>query len=107
MKAATWLREMEKADYDAMHKDYSESIDALNRAIAVLKKQAYDRKQAGSFTQVAALKSLSLIPKEAKEASAKKASRRKPRTASKRGKAKKAPASSPKTSEVESTETTE
>ena len=43
MKAATKVREMEKADYDAMHKDYSESVDALNRAIAVLKKQAYDR----------------------------------------------------------------
>merc|ERR1719160_1797242 len=33
----------EKAAYDAMHKDYSESIDALERAIQVLKKQAYDR----------------------------------------------------------------
>merc|ERR1719395_4122 len=46
IKAATKVREIEKADYDALHKDYSESIDALQRAIAVLKKQAYDRKQA-------------------------------------------------------------
>merc|ERR1711933_337615 len=44
-KAATKVRNMEKADYDEMHKDYSESIDALERAIAVLKKQAFTRKQ--------------------------------------------------------------
>merc|ERR1719221_1506821 len=67
IKAATKVREIEKADYDATHKDYSESIDALQRAIAVLKKQAYDRKQASSLAQVTALKSLSLIPKEAKQ----------------------------------------
>merc|ERR1719446_1736639 len=55
IKAATSVREIEKADYDATHKDYSESIDALQRAIAVLKKQAHDRKQA-SFAQLSALK---------------------------------------------------
>merc|ERR1719326_872974 len=49
IKAATKVREIEKADYDATHKDYSESVDALERAIAVLKKQAHDRKQAGSL----------------------------------------------------------
>jgi len=67
IKAATKVREIEKADYDALHKDYSESIDALQRAIAVLKKQAYDRKQS-SFVQVAALKNLNLIPADAKKA---------------------------------------
>jgi len=67
MKAATKVREMEKNDYDATHKDYSESIDALERAIAVLKKQAYTRKQAEAFAQVGALTSLNLIPKEAKK----------------------------------------
>merc|ERR1719482_2070065 len=67
MKAATKVREIEKTDYDETHKDYSESIDALERAIAVLKKQAYDRKQA-SLAQVSALKTLELIPKEAKRA---------------------------------------
>ena len=36
---------MENADYMATHKDYSESVDALERAVAVLKKQAYDRSQ--------------------------------------------------------------
>merc|ERR1719225_1803784 len=58
VKAATKVRAMEKTDYDATHKDYSESIDALERAIAVLKKQAYNRKQA-SFTQLATLKQIS------------------------------------------------
>jgi uncharacterized protein YoxC len=64
IKAATKVRAIEKADYDAMHKDYSESIDALERAIAVLKKQSYDRKQA-SLLQLSSLK---LIPQEAKAA---------------------------------------
>merc|ERR1719158_2626526 len=68
VKAATNVREIEKADYDATHKDYSESVDALQRAIAVLKKQAHDRKQAGSLVQVSALKSLNLIPDSAKKA---------------------------------------
>jgi cell division septum initiation protein DivIVA len=66
-KAATKVREIEKADYDATHKDYSESISALERAIAVLKKQAYNRPQA-SLVQVQALTVLPLIPKEAKKA---------------------------------------
>merc|ERR1712038_82729 len=52
--------------YDEMHKDYSESIDALERAIAVLKKQAHTRKQA-SFAQVSAVAKLNLIPEEAKQ----------------------------------------
>jgi len=67
-KAAENVRAIEKADYDALHKDYSESVDALERAIAVLKKQAYDRKQA-AFLQVAKeLQNLHLIPPEAKRA---------------------------------------
>jgi len=64
IKAATKVREIEKADYDTMHTDYSESVDALERAIAVLKKQAHDRKQA-SLLQ---LKKLKLIPVAAKQA---------------------------------------
>jgi len=67
VKAARKVRELEKADYDALHKDYSESVDALQRAIAVLKKQAYSRPQA-SLAQVAGLKSLSLVPPAAKRA---------------------------------------
>merc|ERR1712146_465437 len=66
IKAATKVREIEKADYDATHKDYSESIDALQRAIAVLKKQAYDRKQKGALLDVSNLQALPLIPREAK-----------------------------------------
>merc|ERR1719401_2995780 len=66
-KAATKVREIEKVDYDTLHKDYSESVDALQRAIAVLKKQAYDRPPA-SLAQVARLKTLTLIPAEAKKA---------------------------------------
>jgi len=67
MKAATNVREIEKSDYDTMHKDYSESIDALERAVAVLKKQSHDRKQA-SLLQVSSLTQLSLIPADAKRA---------------------------------------
>merc|ERR1719316_2209221 len=70
MKAATKVREIEKADYDAEHKDYEESIDALIRAVAVLKKQAYDRPQAEeSFAQLKKLKTLRLIPEAAKNVS--------------------------------------
>ena len=65
-KAATKVRGIEKADYDATHKDYSESVDALQRAVQVLKKQAYDRKQKSSLVEVSALKALPLIPAEAK-----------------------------------------
>jgi len=68
LKAATNVRAIEKADYDALHKDLSESVDALGRAIAILKKQAYDRAQAASLVQIAALKNLNLIPPEAKRA---------------------------------------
>mmetsp|Transcript_85568 Transcript_85568/g.164744 ORF Transcript_85568/g.164744 Transcript_85568/m.164744 type:complete len:667 (-) Transcript_85568:184-2184(-) len=38
-KAATKVRTMEKNDYDAMHKDYSESVDALQRAIGILERE--------------------------------------------------------------------
>ena len=61
------MRGIDRADFDALYKDYSESVDALQRAVAVLKKQAYDRGQA-SMVQVAALRGSSLIPKEAKKA---------------------------------------
>merc|ERR1711865_772845 len=67
IKAATNVREIEKNDYDTLHKDHSESVDALQRAIAVLKKQTGDRKQ-GAFVQVAALQQMSLIPDSAKKA---------------------------------------
>jgi hypothetical protein len=67
-KAAAKIRSIEKTDYDGLHKDYSESVDALERAVAVLKKQAYDRKQAESFAQLSTVKDLKLIPQDAKDA---------------------------------------
>merc|ERR1719197_1219930 len=39
--AAGKVRAMEKADYDATHTDYTESIEAIEMAMAVLKKQAH------------------------------------------------------------------
>jgi len=74
VKAATKVRAIERDDYNKLHKDYSESIDALERAIAVLKKQSHDRKQTAflsetdseSFVQVASLKTLTLIPEKTK-----------------------------------------
>jgi len=65
-KAATKVRAMEKGDYDETHKDYSESIDALERAIAVMKKQAYTRKQE-SFAQLSAVGKMALIPDHARK----------------------------------------
>merc|ERR1719335_154919 len=66
LKAATKVREIEKTDYDASHTDYSESIDALIRAIGVLKKAASDKKQA-SFSQLKALRDMTLVPEDAKK----------------------------------------
>merc|ERR1719465_377268 len=42
---ATTLREGERADYTATHKDYSESVDALDRAIVILKRKSADTTQ--------------------------------------------------------------
>merc|ERR1719217_455558 len=42
LAAATKIRETEKADYDAAHLDYSESIDAIKRAIVALSKRDKD-----------------------------------------------------------------
>merc|ERR1712129_59469 len=44
-KAASVVRKREKTDYEATLTDYTESVDALTEAIAVLKKQAYSRSQ--------------------------------------------------------------
>jgi hypothetical protein len=60
-KASSKVRAIEKEDYVTTHQDYSESIDALGRAIQVLKKRAHDEPQA--LLQLSALK---LIPDEAK-----------------------------------------
>jgi hypothetical protein len=51
-KAATQVREMENADYMTTHKSYSESVDALDRAINVLRKQSADVAQSPALTQL-------------------------------------------------------
>jgi 6-pyruvoyl-tetrahydropterin synthase len=45
-KSASDVRSKEKADYRATSADYQESLDALDQAITVLKKQNYNRPQA-------------------------------------------------------------
>merc|ERR1719335_727980 len=50
-KAATELRDSEKAEYLKVSTDYGESLDALDRAINVLEKQAYARPQAEMLLQ--------------------------------------------------------
>jgi len=65
--AATKVRDMEKAAYEELHQDYSESISALGRAIAVLKAKAYDLPQA-SLAQVSALQERKLIPEASRQA---------------------------------------
>jgi len=63
-KAATKVREIENADYIATHKDYTESIDALDEGIQTLKAQAHDVKQAAAaLNQVS---SSSIVPAESK-----------------------------------------
>ena len=46
---------MENADYLATHKDYSESVDALERAIATMKKQDHDVTQLIQVSQLASV----------------------------------------------------
>jgi len=48
-------------EFLATEKDLSESVDALGRAIVILKRQAFDRKQAASFLQTS-----DMIPSRAK-----------------------------------------
>jgi len=64
-KAASKVREIEHTDYVATHKDYTESIDALDEGVATLKKQSHDVKQAAaSLMQISAS---SIIPAESKK----------------------------------------
>lgn len=55
-KAATKQRGTENAEYLKAQQDYSESVDALANAIAVLKSQNYDRPQAEMLLQKMAAK---------------------------------------------------
>merc|ERR1719198_1475355 len=47
-KAATKVRQIENTGYLATHKDYTESIQALEEAVATMKKQAHDVKQSSA-----------------------------------------------------------
>eukprot|EP00811_Abedinium_folium_P001733 NODE_1158_length_2585_cov_21.865338.p1 GENE.NODE_1158_length_2585_cov_21.865338~~NODE_1158_length_2585_cov_21.865338.p1 ORF type:complete len:688 (+),score=218.81 NODE_1158_length_2585_cov_21.865338:164-2227(+) len=61
-KATTTVRKIDKDSYDALYKDYSESIDAILRAKDVLMKQRYNRPQ--NHTALMQLSQGSLIPPE-------------------------------------------
>jgi predicted nucleic acid-binding Zn-ribbon protein len=54
-KEATAVREKEHDDFQTEHKDYSESLDALDRAIIVLKKKSFDVEQATALLQQVSL----------------------------------------------------
>jgi len=66
MGSATTIREKEKADFQATNLDYSESLDAIERAIAVLKKQEGDKPQAAELMQ--SLLQMGHMPRRAKTA---------------------------------------
>merc|ERR1719506_1610029 len=48
---AMHIRESERGDFGKRHTDLSETIDALDRALVVLKKQDFDRAQAAALLQ--------------------------------------------------------
>merc|ERR1719428_301752 len=48
LKAATKVRKAEAEDYDTTFKDYGESIEALEKGIAVMKKEDHATKQAAA-----------------------------------------------------------
>jgi len=66
-KSASDVRAMEEADYTATLTDYSESIEAIAGAIAVLKKQAYNRNQAELVQAFVQVRSKRLVPQAAKQ----------------------------------------
>merc|ERR1719272_1406088 len=66
--AATGIRDKEKADFQATLQDYSESIDALERAINVIKKQSADKPQAELMQSLLQVSRLRLVPSSTKNA---------------------------------------
>jgi len=64
VKAQTSQREKEYADFVAESTDYAESIDALDRAITVLTRNAADKKQAG--TALLQVSQLTMLPEREK-----------------------------------------
>jgi len=65
VKAATKVREIEHTDYVATHKDYSETVTALEAAIATLVKTSGDVKQAAAV--LAQVSESPLFPAEIKK----------------------------------------
>merc|ERR1719498_485681 len=65
-KKSTAVRKSEKKEYEATHLDYSESIDALERAIQVLKKREKDVPQA--LLQVQKVVELKRVPGQVRHA---------------------------------------
>jgi len=64
-QGATEIREAGKAEYERVNKDYSESIDALERAKNTLQSHAFDRDQAAELLQT-----LVIVPEAHKALSA-------------------------------------
>jgi len=60
--ASQKVRDIEEADFSNLDRDYSESLDALDRAIATLQKQNYDRPQAQEETAAALAQIATLVP---------------------------------------------
>merc|ERR1719163_2213865 len=58
------IREEEKGDFGKKHTDLSETIDSLDRALVVLKKQDFDRTQAESLLQT--VSALARLPAKSK-----------------------------------------
>jgi hypothetical protein len=63
IKAAGKVREIEKEEYLALHRDYSESIDAMRRATKVIKEQDKSRPQEALLQ----LQQSQIIPENAKQ----------------------------------------
>merc|ERR1712224_776565 len=61
LKSAAKVREIEHVDYVAAHKDYTQSIKALEGAIGVIKKASGKTEQAAALMQV---KTSRFLPKE-------------------------------------------
>jgi len=66
-KAAQGVRQIERADYETTHKDYSQSIDSIGLAVTTLKKQSSDRRQADSASLMQ-VRDLGLIPAKSQKA---------------------------------------
>jgi len=66
-KAATDVRKKERADYDATHKDYSDTLDAVERALIAIKKMP-DTVAQGAFLQIQKVARAPLLPPKARHA---------------------------------------